>query len=94
MGCVWIIFFKLSIVGEDEDSTIRINAEESLNRVVKHCESTNNIIRVLIDCYHEIKKNGNERYMLIIKYYQIILKILTMISIELCLKVKNMINVD
>ena len=30
---------------EEEDSTIRINAEENINRIVRHCENTNNIVR-------------------------------------------------
>ena len=65
----WHFSYTLFILGEEENSTIRINAEESLNRIVKHCESSNNIIRIHIDCYHEIKKNGHEKWVL--KWYQL-----------------------
>ncbi|KFB36381.1 AGAP003681-PA-like protein [Anopheles sinensis] len=46
---------------EESESGVRMAAEENLARVVRHCESTGNIIRVQRDLYHEIKKNGNER---------------------------------
>uniref|UniRef100_A0A182QCB2 Huntingtin n=1 Tax=Anopheles farauti TaxID=69004 RepID=A0A182QCB2_9DIPT len=46
---------------EESDSSVRMAAEENLSRIVRHCESTGNIIRVQRDLYHEIKKNGNER---------------------------------
>uniref|UniRef100_A0A182M0T8 Huntingtin n=1 Tax=Anopheles culicifacies TaxID=139723 RepID=A0A182M0T8_9DIPT len=45
----------------ESDSSVRMGAEENLSRIVRHCESTGNIIRVQRDLYHEIKKNGNER---------------------------------
>uniref|UniRef100_A0A6B2E671 Huntingtin n=1 Tax=Phlebotomus kandelakii TaxID=1109342 RepID=A0A6B2E671_9DIPT len=45
---------------EDSDSTIRMNAEENLCKIIRHCEN-GNIQRVQVDLYHEIKKNGNER---------------------------------
>ncbi|XP_053669287.1 huntingtin [Anopheles marshallii] len=46
---------------EESDSSVRMGAEENLSRIVRHCESTGNIIRIQRDLYHEIKKNGNER---------------------------------
>uniref|UniRef100_A0A182YG60 Uncharacterized protein n=1 Tax=Anopheles stephensi TaxID=30069 RepID=A0A182YG60_ANOST len=46
---------------EENDSSVRMGAEENLSRVVRHCESTGNIVRIQRDLYHEIKKNGNER---------------------------------
>uniref|UniRef100_A0A182W2X9 Huntingtin n=1 Tax=Anopheles minimus TaxID=112268 RepID=A0A182W2X9_9DIPT len=46
---------------EESDSSVRMGAEENLTRIVRHCESTGNIVRVQRDLYHEIKKNGNER---------------------------------
>ncbi|XP_053680458.1 huntingtin [Anopheles nili] len=46
---------------EEMDSSVRMAAEENLSRIVRHCESSGNIIRVQRDLYHEIKKNGNER---------------------------------
>lgn len=46
---------------EEIDSVIRMNAEENLYKIIRFCENNNNIIRVQIDLYHEIKKNGNEK---------------------------------
>uniref|UniRef100_A0AAG5CW14 Huntingtin n=1 Tax=Anopheles atroparvus TaxID=41427 RepID=A0AAG5CW14_ANOAO len=46
---------------EESDAGVRMASEENLARVVRHCESNGNIIRVQRDLYHEIKKNGNER---------------------------------
>lgn len=46
---------------EDNDSNIRISAEENLNRVIRMVEKQNQIVLIQIELYHEIKKNGNER---------------------------------
>lgn len=45
---------------EDTDSVTRMNAEEYLNKIIRFCEN-GNIVRVQIELYYEIKKNGNER---------------------------------
>lgn len=45
---------------EDADSVTRMNAEENLHKLIRFCEN-GNIVRVQIELYHEIKKNGNER---------------------------------
>ncbi|GAB0090643.1 huntingtin [Sergentomyia squamirostris] len=45
---------------EDSDPIVRMNAEENLCRIIRHCEN-GNISRVQVDLYHEIKKNGNEK---------------------------------
>lgn len=47
---------------EDNDSNCRISAEENLNRIIRNAERSNQIILIQIDLYHELKKNGNERY--------------------------------
>ncbi|XP_055525151.1 huntingtin [Wyeomyia smithii] len=46
---------------EETDSCVRMSAEENLNRIVRFCERNGAIVRVQIDLYHEIKKNGHER---------------------------------
>ncbi|XP_062702131.1 huntingtin [Aedes albopictus] len=46
---------------EETDSSVRMSAEENLNRIIRFCESNGNIVRVQVDLYHEIKKNGNEK---------------------------------
>lgn len=46
---------------EESDSGVRMSAEENLNKIVRFCEGNGSIVRVQIDLYHEIKKNGNER---------------------------------
>ncbi|KAL1376706.1 hypothetical protein pipiens_004323 [Culex pipiens pipiens] len=46
---------------EEADSGVRMSAEENLNKIVRFCEGNGSIVRVQIDLYHEIKKNGNER---------------------------------
>ncbi|XP_049538102.1 huntingtin [Anopheles darlingi] len=46
---------------EDHDSSVRMAAEENLSRIVRHCETNGNIVRIQRDLYHEIKKNGHER---------------------------------
>ncbi|XP_055624615.1 huntingtin [Toxorhynchites rutilus septentrionalis] len=46
---------------EESDSSVRMSAEESLNRIVRFCEGHGCIVRIQVDLYHEIKKNGNER---------------------------------
>lgn len=43
------------------DSSVRMCAYENLIKVVRLCEAGQQIRKVLIDLYHEIKKNGNER---------------------------------
>lgn len=45
---------------EEMDSTVHLNAEENLNKIIRFCEKTF-IVRIQYDLYHEIKKNGNER---------------------------------
>lgn len=45
---------------EEIDSTVHLNAEENLNKIIRYCEKTF-IVRIQYDVYHEIKKNGNER---------------------------------
>ena len=46
---------------EDNDSNVRINAEENLNRIIRNCEKNHQLTIIMIELYHEIKKNGNER---------------------------------
>ncbi|CAO1418775.1 unnamed protein product [Diamesa serratosioi] len=46
---------------EENDSTIRISAEENLNKIIRNCENNSYLVIVQIDLYHELKKNGNER---------------------------------
>ncbi|CAG9807296.1 unnamed protein product [Chironomus riparius] len=46
---------------EDNDSNVRISAEENLNRIIRNCEKNHQFTIILIELYHEIKKNGNER---------------------------------
>ncbi|XP_050082071.1 huntingtin [Anopheles aquasalis] len=46
---------------EEPDSSVRMAAEENLSRIVRHCETNGNIVRIQRDLYHEIKKNGHER---------------------------------
>ncbi|XP_062536055.1 huntingtin [Armigeres subalbatus] len=46
---------------EETDSSVRMSAEENLNRIVRFCEGNGSIVRVQVDLYHEIKKNGNEK---------------------------------
>ncbi|KAG5669568.1 hypothetical protein PVAND_017455 [Polypedilum vanderplanki] len=46
---------------EDNDSNVRISAEENLNRIIRNCERQHQLILIQIELYHEIKKNGNER---------------------------------
>uniref|UniRef100_A0A2M4A9U2 Huntingtin n=1 Tax=Anopheles triannulatus TaxID=58253 RepID=A0A2M4A9U2_9DIPT len=46
---------------EEHDSGVRMAAEENLSRIVRHCETNGNIVRIQRDLYHEIKKNGHER---------------------------------
>lgn len=53
-------FQVLLMFCEEIDSTVHLNAEENLNRIIRHCEKTF-IVRIQYDLYHEIKKNGNER---------------------------------
>lgn len=43
------------------DSTVRMSAYENLIKVLRIAEATQQTRKVLIDLYHEIKKNGNER---------------------------------
>lgn len=43
------------------DSTVRMCAHENLIKVLRICEAAQQTRKVLIDLYHEIKKNGNER---------------------------------
>lgn len=43
------------------DSTVRMCAYENLIKVLRICEAGQQIRKVMIDLYHEIKKNGNER---------------------------------
>lgn len=45
---------------EDMESVTRMSAEENLNKLIRFCEPTN-IVRIQVDLYHEIKKNGNEK---------------------------------
>lgn len=45
---------------EDLDSSVRMNAEEQLYKVIRANEHTN-IVRIQSDLYHEIRKNGNMR---------------------------------
>lgn len=47
---------------EDNDSNCRISAEENLSRIIRNSERSNQIVLVQIDLYHEMKKNGNERW--------------------------------
>uniref|UniRef100_A0A182PKS6 Huntingtin n=1 Tax=Anopheles epiroticus TaxID=199890 RepID=A0A182PKS6_9DIPT len=51
---------------EETDSSVRMAAEESLSRIVRHCEVVGNIVRIQRDLYHEIKRNGNERSLRIV----------------------------
>lgn len=46
---------------EETDSSVRMSAEENLSRIMRFCESNGSIVRVQVDLYHEIKKNGNEK---------------------------------
>lgn len=46
---------------EDNDSNIRISAEENLNRIIRMVEKQHQILLIQIELFHEIKKNGNER---------------------------------
>ncbi|XP_053685344.1 huntingtin isoform X2 [Sabethes cyaneus] len=46
---------------EDNDSRVRMSAEENLNRVVRFCERNGAIPRVQAELYREIKRNGHER---------------------------------
>ena len=43
------------------DSSVRMCAYENLIKVLRICEASQQVRKVLIDIYHEIKKNGNER---------------------------------
>ena len=53
------MFFTLT---NDEDADIRLLADECLTRVVKNLsESGNNIARMQVELYKEIKKNGSSR---------------------------------
>ncbi|XP_055610862.1 huntingtin isoform X2 [Uranotaenia lowii] len=46
---------------EEADSGVRMSAEENLNRIVRYAEGHGALVRIQIDLYHEIKKNGHER---------------------------------
>ncbi|XP_058837591.1 huntingtin [Topomyia yanbarensis] len=47
---------------EETDSGVRMSAEENLNRIVRYCEGNGGgLVRVQIDLYHELKRNGNEK---------------------------------
>ena len=53
------MFFTLS---NDEDADIRLLADECLTKVVKNLsESGNNVGRMQVELYKEIKKNGSSR---------------------------------
>lgn len=55
-----IYFLRLYLFQSFVD-TVRMNAEESLYKVVRFCERNGYMFRVQIDLYQEIRKNGNER---------------------------------
>ncbi|XP_058457032.1 huntingtin [Malaya genurostris] len=46
---------------EEIDSSVRMSAEENLNRIVRYCEGNGALVRIQIDLYHELKRNGNEK---------------------------------
>lgn len=46
---------------EDNDSNVRISAEENLSKIIRMVEKQQQIVLIHIELYHEIKKNGNER---------------------------------